>query len=515
MRYTISDVRNKPEDGVSKLRYGFTEEYYTLDSETNEYTWESEYKINEQYSKIPLELIEDWIDAVMAYIDDYNSKLNQEVTYKVDLGRSNGMFRTYKYINGVEVEKGWKDYGMIPDDEIDAWVDAVTEYHDNAKVPMPGDDVKKSINEVKEKRNSGTTPFDSDTSGSTPSIPSAIATATSDPCKFPSAIIQAVKTGPTGPLDQMRNLVNGAKQKINVELNISTDDFNTAVGPSMDPVTNAIDTEVNSRSNKDNLLRDYYAKKYSTPITNMEKVMETDLQEEQSGGNTSSQGGGDNSNEEPLLVSSNDKHEIPAWAREKITAAMKGRFGKNGVPSQETMTRYNNNKSYFASVFKKYGVPEQMTVLSIIESNVKNISTENSATAKGMWQFIRLTAQQYGLLKLQLKPGLGDNYNKYNSKNYNIVSSYDKRDQMEPATEAAAKLLRDIRKSRKKIYNWLLVAAGYNWGGGSVSKAITKAGNGASFWDVWKLMPLETRNYVCLTIGLNQYIGRSTDPLFE
>lgn len=514
MRYTVTDSRNKPEDGVSKMKYGFTEEYYTLDSETNEYTWESEYKINEQYSKIPLELSEDWLDAVMAYINDYNSKLNQNIKFKVDSGRSNAMYYTHKYINNVQVEEGWKDYGMLSGDEIDAWIDAVAEYHNREGIPMPGDDAKASLDKVNSLRSSLTTMFDSDTSGSTPSIPGAIALATSDPCKFPSAIIQAVKTGPTGPIDQMRNLINGAKQAINVAASISTDDFNTAVGSSMDPVTNTISQQVNGRSDKDNLAYEYFTKKYSTTITNMETVMEADPQET-SGGNTTPQGGDNSSNEEPLLVSNNDKHEIPAWAREKITAAMKGRFGKNGVPSQDTISRYNTNKSYFASTFKKYGVPEQMTVLSIIESNVKNISTENSATAKGMWQFIRLTAQQYGLLKLQLKPGLGDNYNKYNSKNYNIVSSYDKRDQIEPATEAAAKLLRDIRKSRKKIYNWLLVAAGYNWGGGSVSKAITKAGNGASFWDVWKLMPLETRNYVCLTIGLNQYLGMSTDPLFE
>ncbi len=509
MRFTITDVKNKPKDRVSGLKYEYEEEYYTKDSETNETTWESEYKIYEGYSKIPLELLDDWIDAVMKYINDYNSKLNQNVTFKVDMSRNNAMYHTLKFINNVQVEDGWKDFGMIPENEIDAWVEAVTEYHNRANIPMPRDEAKNSINDVNSSRNSGTTPFDSDTSGSTPSIPGAIATATSDPCTFPSAIIQAVKTGPTGPLDTMRNLVNGAKQKINVELSISTDDFNTAVGPTMDPVTNAIDQQLNDRTDKDDLQSEYISKKHSTTITNMEALMEDEgSQDTPSDSSTQTE-------EEPLLVSNNDKYEIPAWAAEKIAAAMKGRFGRNGVPAQDTLTRFNSHKDYFTRVFKNYGVPEQLIVLSIIESNVKNISTENSATAKGMWQFVRLTAQQYGLLKLKLKPGLGENYNKYNSKNYYIVSNYDKRDQMEPSTEAAAKALRDIRKGRPKIYNWLLVAAGYNWGGGSVSRAITKAGNGADFWEVWKIMPLETRNYVCLTIGLNQYFGMPTDPLFE
>lgn len=509
MRFTVTDVKSKPENGVSRLKYEYGEEYYTQDSETNETSWESEYKIYEGYSKIPLELLDDWINAVMEYINNYNGKLKQDAAFKVDMRRTNAMYHTLKFINNVQVEESWKDFGMIPEDEIDAWVEAVTEYHNKENIPMPRDEVKNSINEVNSSRNSGTTPFDSNTIGSTPSIPSAIATATSDPCKFPSAIMQAVKTGLTSPLDTLRNMVIKAKQKINAELSIITDDFNTAVGQIMDPVINAIEQQLNNRTSKDDLQSEYISKKHSTIITNMEALLEDDGSQD-TPNDSSAQ-----TEEEPLLISNNDKYEIPAWAAKKIAAAMKGRFGHNGVPVQDTITRFNNHKDYFTRVFKNYGVPEQLIVLSIIESNVKNISRETSATAKGMWQFTRLNAQQYGLLKLQLKPGLGENYNKYNNKNYDIVSSYDKRDQLEPSTEAAAKALRGIRKDRPKIYNWLFAAAGYNWGGENVSRAITKAGNGADFWEVWKIMPLETRNYVCLIIGLNQYFGMPTDPLFE
>ena len=147
MRFTITDVKNKPEDGVSRLEYEYEEEYYTQDSETNDTTWESEYKIYEGYSKIPLELLDDWIDAVMKYINDYNSKLKQDVTFKVDMGRSNAMYHTLKFINNVQVEEGWKDFGMIPENEIDAWVEAVTEYHNRANIPMPRDEAKNSISD--------------------------------------------------------------------------------------------------------------------------------------------------------------------------------------------------------------------------------------------------------------------------------------------------------------------------------------------------------------------------------
>ena len=321
--------------------------------------------------------------------------------------------------------------------------------------------------------------------------------------------MQAVKTGLTSPLDTWKSMVIKAKQKINAELSIITDDFNTAVGQIMDPVINAIDQQLNNRTSKDDLQSEYISKKHSTIITNMEALLE-DEGSQDTPNDSSAQ-----TEEEPLLVSNNDKYEIPAWAVKKIAAAMKGRFGHNGVPAQDTISRFNNHKDYFTRVFKNYGVPEQLIVLSIIESNVKNISRETSATAKGMWQFTRLNAQQYGLLKLQLKPGLGANYNKYSNKNYDIVSNYDKRDQLEPSTEAAAKALRDIRKDRPKIYNWLFAAAGFNRGGENVSRAITKAGNCADFREAWKIMPLETRNYICLIIGLNQYFGMSTDPLFE
>lgn len=507
MKFTIIDSKNKPKDKVSKLRYGYIEEYYTQNSETNEYTWESEYKITEGYSEISPELLEEWLDSVMKYINEYNKKLNQNITFKVDSRRTNAMYHTFKYINGIQVEEDWKDFGMIPEKEIDNWVYAVTEYYNAENIPMPRDKAKNFINDINNLRNIKTTAFDSNTN-SLMSISKAISTATTDPCKFPSNIMQAVKTGPTGPIDQIRNTIIESKEKIDSELRISTDDFNTAVGPTMDPVTNTVEEQLDNRTDKDDLQSEYISKKYPTTIINMETVMEND-DSQNNANDTSIQ------EEEPLLESNNDKHEIPAWAAEKIAEAMKRRFKPNNIPSEKIINRFNKHKSYFSKTFEKYGVPEQLTVLSIIESNVVNITEENSATAKGMWQFIRLTAQDYGLLKLELKPGLGENYNKYNSKNYNIVSSYDKRDQLEPSTEAAAKALRDIRKVRKKIYNWLLVAADYNWGGGNVSKTIKKAGEGADFWEVWKLMPLETRNYVCLTIGLNQYFGMSIDPLFE
>ena len=522
--FTVSDVKIKPDNKVSQMIYSETNEYYTFDSDTNEYTWESEYNIMEHRSHISSELIEDWLTAVMNYVNNYNSKLNiSNIKFEVMEIRENAMYSYKKYINNALVEEGWKDYGMISESDMDAWVTGVTNFRKKFNMPLPKDKMKESLNKINTVRNMSTSPFDSDTSGSTPNLLSAIATLTTDPCNFPSKITEAVKTGTSGPIDKMKNSIIGLKKEININISKSTDDFNIAVGPTMDPVINTVETQVNNRSDEDDVADEYYRKNYAQELELINKRLEkinTSTPKNTSGTSGTNETSGeftsdDNYENNDIILSTSNGYEIPTWMSTNISNAMKARFSNNGVPDKSTIDRYNEHKTFFFQTFQKYNVPTQLTVLSIIESNVKNISKENSATAKGMWQFIRLVGQDYGLLQLALKPGLGEDYNKYNSKNYDIVSTYDKRDEMEPSTIAAAKLLRDIRKGRKKIYNWLLVAAGYNWGGGNVSKAITKAGSDASLWDVWKRMPLETRNYVCLVIGLCNYLGYSLEPLFE
>ena len=509
MSYTISDVKTKPVNDVTKLSYSEVEEYYTQDSSDNSYSWESEYKIKERNSKIPSELLDEWVEAVMKYIDDYNSKLQGlSVKFEILNVRTNAMYNYKKYLNGTLTDEGWADYGMINEDDMEAWVEAVMKFRKENNLGLPLDAALGSISELKAKISIPTSPFDSDF-GEIPTIPSALQMLTSDPCKFPAKIVEAVKTGTLSLIDTVKHKINSVKEEVKETIKKVTDDFNISVKPMLTPVISAVASQITGMGDEIQIAQEYYRKKFASEIDNMTALMEQEESDDTSDSSTESE-----EEEEAVLVTSDAKYEIPSWMTENIKTAMNGRF-KGGIPSKEVIDRYNEHKSYFTSTFKKYGVPEQLTVLSIIESNVKNISTENSETAKGMWQFVRLTAQQYGLLKLALKPGLSENYNKYSSKNYNIVSDYDKRNQMEPSTEAAAKLLRDIRKTRKKINNWLLVAAGYNWGGGNVSSAITKAGNGANVWDVWQRLPLETKNYVCLTIGLCNYLGMSTDPLFE
>lgn len=516
MSYTVSDVKIRPADNVSPMIYTENDEYYTVDSSTNEATWESERNILEHHSNIPTEQFDSWLKAVMDFINDYNDGLGEpSVRFEITAVRSNAMYNYKKYVNDVMTQEGWMDYSMVPEAEMDPWVTGVVNFRKENNMPLPKEEASASLNQVNSVRNLGTSPYDDDTSGSTPNIVSAISCATTNPCQFPSKLTEAVKTGLSGPMDKLNNVVMGLKKEVNLNLSMSVDDFNTAVGPVMDPVINAVETQVNNRSDEDDVADECWRKQFARELELMNRRLETpESDNTSSNGGGNSEGGGEEGGDDSPIITTSSGYEIPAWMTTNIDNAMKSRFAK-GEPARDTLDRFNANKSYFFKVFQKYNVPTQLTVLSIIESNVKNISTENHATAKGMWQIVRLSGQQYGLLKLALKPGLGEDYNKYESKNYNIVSSYDKRNQLEPSTEAAAKMLRDIRKGRTQIYNWLLVAAAYNWGGGNVTKAITKAGRNATVWDVWKRLPLETRNYVCLVIGLCNYLGFSIDPLFS
>ena len=501
MSFTVSDVRVKPENNVIKMLYSEMEEYYTYDSESGDYTWESEYKIINKNSKIPLGSLEDWLNSVMKYINDYNDRLpEQTVTFEISAVRSNAMYNYKKYINGILVDEGWADYGMIDENETKIWADEVVNFRKKNGLPLPTDETNKTLEKTKEERNNPNSPFGRDTSGTIPNIPAAIRTLQLHPCEFPAKLTEAVKMGPTGPIDQLKGMIQGKKQEICENISMSSDDFNTNVGPVLDPVLETIEEKTSEVSNEDESSYDYYMKKFarereviSTMMADQNLIRETGQSEMLDNVDTES---------DALIVSGDGSYSIPSWMEDNIKAAMNSRYKyNNGVPSKTVVDRYNSYKSYFFSTFQKQGVPVQLTVISIIESGVGLVGDkENSATAKGMWQIIRSVGASYGLLK-RYSTGA-------------IIPGTDKRNDYTASTPVAAKLLKNIRTGRK-FNNWIYVAAGYNWGGGNVNNALAKAGSGADIWTVWKRFPLETRNYVCLLIGLCRYFGMSIDPLFS
>lgn len=99
-------------------------------------------------------------------------------------------------------------------------------------------------------------------------------------------------------------------------------------------------------------------------------------------------------------------------------------------------------------ILRENGLPEDLKYIMVIESNLdpKSVSV---AGAAGLWQFMKGTAQGYGL---------------------EISADVDERYNTEKATEAACKYLKE---SFKKYGDWMTVAASYNAGQAAVSKRLT------------------------------------------
>lgn len=130
----------------------------------------------------------------------------------------------------------------------------------------------------------------------------------------------------------------------------------------------------------------------------------------------------------------------------------------------------------FEEIFNKYDLPEELKVMSIIESALNPVAVSR-AGAKGMWQFMHNTGKNYGL---------------------KINSFVDERLDVKKAADAAARYLRD---SYNIFGDWCLAISSYNCGPGNVNKAIKRAGGRKDFWSIYNYLPRETRGYMPAFVG--------------
>ncbi|GGI17842.1 transglycosylase SLT domain-containing protein [Oxalicibacterium faecigallinarum] len=123
---------------------------------------------------------------------------------------------------------------------------------------------------------------------------------------------------------------------------------------------------------------------------------------------------------------------------------------------------------------EKRGMPTELALLPFIESAF-NPQAYSSAKAAGMWQFIPSTGLDYNLKQ-----------NMFKDERRGVIAS----------TDAA---LNYLEKLYGMFGDWQLALAAYNWGEGSVQRALRKAeaaGTGTDYASLSIYMPAETRNYV-------------------
>lgn len=128
---------------------------------------------------------------------------------------------------------------------------------------------------------------------------------------------------------------------------------------------------------------------------------------------------------------------------------------------------------YVVQELEKRGMPTELALLPVIESGF-NPNAYSHAKAAGMWQFIPSTGLRYNLKQ-----------NAFRDERRDVVAS----------TNAALNYLEQLHGM---FGDWQLALAAYNWGEGSVRKAISRAraaGRGTDYESLSPYMPAETRNY--------------------
>jgi len=145
----------------------------------------------------------------------------------------------------------------------------------------------------------------------------------------------------------------------------------------------------------------------------------------------------------------------------------------------------------FEEALDRNDLPLELKYLPIIESAL-NPGAKSRAGAMGLWQFMYGTGK---FVKLE------------------ITSFVDERRDPLKSSEAAAKYL----KSLYDIYNdWHLAIAAYNCGPGNVNRAIRRSGGKTNYWEIYYLLPRETRGYVPLFIAasyvMNYYGEHNLTP---
>lgn len=146
----------------------------------------------------------------------------------------------------------------------------------------------------------------------------------------------------------------------------------------------------------------------------------------------------------------------------------------------------------YEKYLKKYGLPDELKYLSLIESGLENKAISNKG-AGGLWQFMPYTARgDFGM---------------------RVDQYIDERFDAERATDAACQYLKRLHKT---FGDWHLALAAYNTGPSNVKRAMRRCGGANDFWGIYACLPAQTRAYVpqfiAITYMMNFHWDHSIQP---
>lgn len=127
-------------------------------------------------------------------------------------------------------------------------------------------------------------------------------------------------------------------------------------------------------------------------------------------------------------------------------------------------------------IMRDAGVPSDLRYLAVAESNLSN--AVSPAGAKGVWQFMKGTAEQYGL---------------------EVNAEVDERYHLDKATVAACRYMKDLKNS---LGSWTLAAAAYNGGPGRIREERNKQ-RAQTFYDL-NLAADETMRYPFRIVAIKE-----------
>ncbi len=162
--------------------------------------------------------------------------------------------------------------------------------------------------------------------------------------------------------------------------------------------------------------------------------------------------------------------ELTIPYRKELEAHVRSYIENHSKALQYILGKYDYYEDYLRYTFRRYGLPEDLSALSIVESAMNPLAV-SKAGAVGMWQFMPDAARDYGL---------------------QCNAFIDERLDPLRSADAAARYLRD---AYKKFGSWPLAISSYNCGAKAVESAIRKA-DSREFWDIYQYLPEETRSYM-------------------